>query len=66
MSPRALNIAPGRPEVPSEPPTGPSRRQTSFNQLRRSPCDCLLTLSLPMGSRGLKVAPRWPPSPPTE
>ena len=66
MPPRSFNIAPRRLQVAREPPEEAPKRPESFEH----PCVfnvfCLLALSLPMGSSGLKMAPRWPKRAPRE
>ena len=58
--PRALKTAPGRLQVPSEPPKEAPKMPKSFKTRMKINDCCLLDLFLSMGSRGLKIAPRWP------
>ena len=50
MPPRALNTAPGRLQVPSEPPKEAPKRPKSFKTIVVFNVVCILAFSRPMGS----------------
>ena len=60
MPPRGPKRATRRLHVLWEPPQDPPKSPKSFKNLRKINDFCILAFSHPIGSWGLKMAPRWP------